>query len=124
MRRTKSASRKRSKSGSKAESTGARVGRIYQDTATTGLNAIISQQISDEMRAYSERSIEQVFNAWRQFLDTGRQVVELQTRYAQNANIAYEAYVDGISKLEEVYLNASRRVSKPLAQGLERAKIS
>jgi hypothetical protein len=82
------------------------------------------RQIADEMNDYSVRSLEQVFHAWRQFLDAGpfRHVVELQTRYAQNAQNAYEAYVDEFSKLGDLYLNVTRRVSKPLAQVPRRAK--
>jgi hypothetical protein len=133
MRRTKRASPKRSRSVSKAQNTFTKVG-LYQQAATPALNPMTSRsvgdlndgfrQVTDEMSAYSVRSIEQVFHAWKQFLDTGplRQVVELQTRYAQNASIAYEAYVDGVSKLGEVYLNVSRRVAKPLSQGPRRAK--
>ena len=128
MRRTKKAPQKSRQSGSKAHNTATKVGRLYQDAATTGLNAMTSRsvgelndgfrQIADEMNAYSVRSFEQVFRAWEQFLDTGplRQVVELQTRYAQNAQNAYEAYVEEISRLGEVYLNVTRRVSKPSAQ--------
>jgi len=133
MRRTKRASQKRSQSGSKANKTPAKVARLYQDSATTGLNAMTSRsigelndgfsQIADEMHAYSVRSLEQVFHAWKEFVDTGpfRQVVELQTRYAQNAHNAYEAYVEGISKLGEVYLNVSRRVAKPVARAPRRS---
>ena len=127
MRRTKRASQKRGQLAKQAQERPARIERLYQDAATTGLKATSRsvgdfndgfRQIADEMNAYSVRSLEQVFHAWEQFLDAGplRQVVELQTRYAENAQNAYEAYADEISRLGEMYLNVTRRVSKPLAQ--------
>ena len=127
MRRTKRASQKRGQLAKQAQERPARIERLYQDAATTGFKATSRsvgdfndgfRQIADEMNAYSVRSLEQVFHAWEQFLDAGplRQVVELQTRYAENAQNAYEAYVDEISRLGEMYLNVTRRVSKPLAQ--------
>ena len=127
MRRTKRASQKRGQLAKQAQERPARIERLYEDAATTGLKATSRsvgdfndgfRQIADEMNAYSVRSLEQVFHAWEQFLDAGplRQVVELQTRYAENAQNAYEAYVDEISRLGEMYLNVTRRVSKPLAQ--------
>ena len=127
MRRTKRASQKRGQLAKQARERPARIERLYQSAATTGLKATSRsvgdfndgfRQIADEMNAYSVRSLEQVFHAWEQFLDAGplRQVVELQTRYAENAQNAYKAYVDEISRLGEMYLNVTRRVSKPLAQ--------
>ena len=108
MRRTKRATQK----------------RTYQSAASTGLKAASQsvgefnngfREIADEMNEYSLRSLENVFHAWQQFLDARplRQVVELQTRYAQNA---YEAYVAEISRLGNLYLSLTRRVSKPLGQ--------
>ena len=125
MRRTKRASQKRSQLEKKVRP--ARIERLYEDVATTGLKATSRsvgdfeggfQQIAHEMNAYSVRSLEHVFHAWEQFLDPGpfRQVVELQARYAQNAQNAYETYVDEISRLGDLYLDVTRRVSKPLAQ--------
>jgi hypothetical protein len=133
MRRTKRASRKRSHSTKEAQARPARIERLYQDAATTGLKATSRsvgdfndgfRQIADEMNSYSVRSFEQVFHVWEQFLDAGpfRQVVELQTRYAQNAQNAYEAYVDEVSRLGDLYLDVTRRVSKPLAQVSRRSK--
>jgi hypothetical protein len=131
MRRTKRASKKRSQLAKEAQDTATRIERLYQDAATTGSKAKTFgefndgfRQIADEMNTYSVRSLEQVFNAWQQFLDAGplRQVFELQTRYAQNAQNAYEAYVGEISRLGEMYLNVTRRASKPVAQVPKRAK--
>jgi hypothetical protein len=133
MRRTKRASRKRSHLAEKVQARPARIQRLYQDAATTGLKATSRsvgdfndgfRQIADELNAYSIRSLEQALHAWKQFIDAGpfRQAVELQTRYAQNAQNAYGAYVDGVSRLGDLYLDITRRVSKPLAQVPRRAK--
>jgi hypothetical protein len=120
MRRTKRASQKRSQLAKQRTRRDGRGGVA----ATTGLNAMTKRSVGEfnhgftQMNTYSVRSLERVFQAWAQFLDTGpfRQVVELQTQYAQNAQKAYEAYVNEISRLGEVYLNVTRRVSKPSAQ--------
>lgn len=135
MRRTKRASQKRNHLAKEAQERATKIERLYEHAATTGLKATSESvgdfnqgflQIADEMNAYSVRSLEQVFQAWQQFLHAGpfRQVVEFQTRYAQNAQNAYEAYVDEISRLGDLYLSTTRRVSKPLAQVPRRAKMS
>jgi hypothetical protein len=134
MRRTKRASKKRSLLAKEGQDTATRIERLYQDAATTGLKAKSRhsvdefndgfRNIADEMNSYSVRSMEQVLHAWQQFLDAGplRQVFELQARYAQNAQNAYEAYVGEVSRLGEMYLDVTRRVSKPLRQVPRRAK--
>ena len=134
MRQTKRASKKRSQLAKEAQDRETRIERLYQDATTTGLKAVSShsvgefndgfRQIAVEMNTYSVRSLEQVFHAWQEFLDAGpfRQVFELQARYAQNAQNAYETYVGEIFRLGEMYLDVTRRVSKPLAQVPKRAK--
>ena len=134
MRRTKRASKKRNQSAKEAQDTATKIERLYQDAATTGLKAMTSQSVGEfndglqhiaaEMNTYSVRSLEQVFHAWQQFLDAGplRQVFEIQTRYAQNAQNAYEAYIGEISRLGEMYLDVTRRVSKPLGQVRKQAR--
>ena len=133
MRRTKRASQKRGQLAKQAQERPARIERLYEDASTIGLKTTSRsvgdfndgfRQVADEMNAYSVRSLEQVFHAWQQFIDAGplRQVVELQTRYAQNAQNAYEAYVGEISQLGEMYLDVTRRVSKPSAQARKRAR--
>jgi cellobiose phosphorylase len=133
MRRTKRASQKRNQLAKEAQERATRIERLYQNAATTGLKATSGslgdfndgfRQIADEMNAFSVRSLEQVFHAWQQFLHAGplRQAVEFQTRYAQNAQNAYEDYADELSRLGDLYLNATRRFSKPLAQVPRRAK--
>ena len=125
MRQTKRASKKRGQLPKEAQDTETRIERLYQDAATTGFKAMSRhsvgefndgfRQIAKEMNSYSVRSLEQVFNAWQEFLDAGplRQVFELQAQYVQNAQNAYEAYVDEVSRLGEMYLDVTRRVSKP-----------
>jgi len=91
---------------------------------TSGLNAASRsvgevnngfREIADEMNEYSIRSLENVFRAWQQFLDARplRQVVEHQTRCAQNA---YDAYVTEFSRLGDLYISLTRRASEPLRQ--------
>ena len=134
MRPTKKASQKRRQVAKVAQDTTTRIERLYQEAATTGLKTMTSQSVGEfndglqhiahEMNTYSVRSLEQVFHAWQQFLDAGplRQVFEIQARYAQNAQNAYEAYVGEISRLGEMYLDVTRRVSKPLGQVRKRAR--
>ena len=91
---------------------------------TSGLNAASRsvgefnngfREIADEMNEYSIRSLENVFRTWQQFLDARplRQVVEHQTRFAQNA---YDAYVTEFSRLGDLYISLTRRASEPLRQ--------
>ena len=134
MRRTKKAPQKRNLVSKETQNTATRIERLYQDAATTGLKAMTSQSvgefydgfrhIAEEMNTYSVRSLEQVFHAWQQFLDAGplRQVFQIQARYAQNVQNAYEAYVGEVSRLGEMYVDVTRRVSKPRAQVRKRAR--
>ena len=91
---------------------------------TSGLNAASRsvgefnngfREIADEMNEYSIRSLENVFRTWQQFIDARplRQVVEHQTRFAQNA---YDAYVTEFSRLGDLYISLTRRASEPLRQ--------
>jgi hypothetical protein len=133
MRKPKRGTQKRNQLANEAQERTTKIGQLYQNAATTGLKATSRsvgdindgfRQIADEMNEYSMRSLEHVFHAWQQFIDAGplRQAVEFQTRYAQTAQNAYEAYVDEISRLGDLYLNVTRRVSKPLVQMSRRAK--
>jgi hypothetical protein len=133
MRKPKRGTQKRNQLANEAQERTTKLGQLYQNAATTGLKATSRsvgdindgfRQIADEMNEYSMRSLEHVFHAWQQFIDAGplRQAVEFQTRYAQTAQNAYEAYVDEISRLGDLYLNVTRRVSKPLVQMSRRAK--
>jgi hypothetical protein len=130
MRRTKRGTQKRGQLAKEAQEGTTRIEQLYRNAATTGLKATGRsvgdfndgfREIADEMNEYSVRSLENVFRAWQQFLDARplRQAVELQTRYAQNA---YEAYVGEMTRLGELYLNLTQRVSKPLGQLPRRSK--
>ena len=130
MRRTKKGTQKRSKLAKEAQEGTTRIERLDQNASTAGVKATGRsvgevnegfREIADEMNEYSMRSLENVFRAWQQFLDARplRQAVELQTRYAQNA---YEAYVGEMTRLGELYLNLTRRVSRPLGQMPRRLK--
>jgi hypothetical protein len=124
MRKAKRATQKRRPVAREAQEQTKRSNRKYQNAATTQIKAASRsvgefnnglRDIADEMNEYSLRSLENVFRAWQQFLDARplRDVVEIQTRYAQNA---YEAYVAEMSRLGDLYLSLTRRVSKPLVQ--------
>ena len=124
MRKAKRVNQKRTQVAREAQDQAKRIGRKYQNAATSGLNAASRsvgefnngfREIADEMNEYSIRSLENVFRAWQQFLDARplRQVVEHQTRCAQNA---YEAYVTEFSRLGDLYISLTRRASEPLRQ--------
>ena len=124
MRKAKRVHQKRTQVAREAQDQAKRIGRKYQNAATSGLNSASRsvgefnngfREIADEMNEYSIRSLENVFRAWQQFLDARplRQVVEHQTRCTQNA---YEAYVTEVSRLGDLYLSLTRRASEPLRQ--------
>ena len=124
MRKAKRVNQKRKQVAREAQDQAKRIGRKYQNAATSGLTAASRsvgefnngfREIADEMNEYSIRSLENAFRAWQQFLDAGplQQVVEHQTRCAQNA---YEAYVTEFSRLGDLYLSLTRRASEPLRQ--------
>jgi hypothetical protein len=112
MRRTKRATRKRTRIESQRQNAAATTG-LKGASRSIGEFDTGFREIADEMNEYSIRSLENVFRTWQQFVDARPfgQVVEMQTRYAQNA---YEAYVAEISRLGNLYLSLTRRVSKPL----------
>jgi len=123
MRKAKRVNQKRTQVARQAQHE-ARIDRKHQNAATSGLNAASRsvgefnngfREIANEMNEFSIRSLENVFRAWQQFLDARplRQVVEHQTRCAQNA---YEAYVTEFSRLGDLYLSLTRRASEPLRQ--------
>jgi len=124
MRKAKRVSQKRTQVAREAQHQAKRRGRKHQNAATSELNAANRsvgefnndfREIANEMNEYSIRSLENVFRAWQQFLDARplRQVVEYQTRCAQNA---YEAYVTEFSRLGDLYISLTRRASEPLRQ--------
>ena len=128
MRKAKRVNQKRAQVARQAQHE-ARIDRKHQNAATSGLNAASRsvgefnngfREIANEMNEFSIRSLENVFRAWQQFLDARplRQVVEHQTRCAQNA---YEAYVTEFSRLGDLYLSLTRRASEPLRQRSRRS---
>ncbi len=123
MRKAKRVNQKRTQVARQAQHE-ARIDRKHQNAATSGLNAASRsvgefnngfREIANEMNEFSIRSLENVFRAWQQFLDARplRQVVEHQTRCAQNA---YEAYVTEFSRLGDLYISLTRRASEPVRQ--------
>ena len=130
MRKAKRVNQKSKQVAREAQDQAKRIGRKYQNAATSGLNAASRsvgefnngfREIADEMNEYSKRSFEDVFRAWQHFLEARplRQLVEIQTRHAQSA---YEAYIEEISRLGELYLGLTRRSSKPLRREPRRSK--
>ena len=104
-RKRKSASRNQKNLARGAQTQVRRIGREDQNAAVRGLEFSSRsidefnrglQEITDEMNDYSKRSLEEVVRAWQRLLDArpvGR-LVEIQTRYIQNA---YEAYASEAS---------------------------
>ena len=129
-RKRKSASQKRKNLSQSAQRQARKIGQEYYDAAATGLevsNRSVSefnrglQEITDEMTDYSKQSLEEVVRAWQQFLDArlfGR-LVEIQTRYVQNA---YEAYASQASRVGELYLGLARKVAEPIEQVTRRSR--
>jgi DNA phosphorothioation-dependent restriction protein DptG len=107
-----------------------KIGQEYQNAAITGLEVSSRsvgefnrglQEIADEMTDYSKQSLEEVVRAWQRLLDArpfGR-LVEIQTRYMQNA---YEAYASEASRVGELYLGLARRVADPIKQVTRRSR--
>jgi hypothetical protein len=128
MRKAKRAYQKRKQVAREAKGQANKNGRGYQNATTTGLEAtsrsIVEinkgfREIADEMNDYSKRSLEDAFRTWQKFLDTRPlgHLIEIQTWYAQNA---YASYVAELSKLGELYLGLTRRVSNPLERASRR----
>jgi len=124
MRKAKRVSQKRTQVAREPQHQAKRISRKHENAATSGLNAASQsigefdngfREIADEVNEYSIRSVENVFRAWQQFLDARplRQVVEYQTRCAQNA---YEAYIAEFSRLGDLCISLTRRASEPLRQ--------
>ena len=119
-----SGSQRNKNAGQAARGQAGQISPEYKEAASTGLkvgNRSISefsrglQEVTDEMADYSNQSLEQVVRAWQQFLDArlfGR-LLEIQTRYIENA---YEAYAAQASRASELYLGMARRAAEPIEQ--------
>jgi hypothetical protein len=107
-----------------------KIGQEYQNAAAAGLEVSSHsvsefnrglQEFADEMTDYSKRSLEEVVRAWQRLLDArmfGR-LVEIQTRYIQNA---YEAYTSEASRVGELYLGSARRAAESMKQVTRRSR--
>jgi hypothetical protein len=116
-RKRKGANQKHKNLARAAQGQARKIGQVYQNAALTGLEASSRsvsklnsglQEFADEMTDYSKRSLEEVVRAWQRLLDArpfGR-LVEIQTRYIQNA---YEAYASETSRVGELYFGLARR---------------
>jgi len=129
-RKRKSANQKNRNLARQAQGQARKIGQQYQNAASTGLelsSRSISefnrgfQDITEEVTDYSKRSLEDVVRAWQRLLDARPlgQLIEIQTRYVQNA---YEAYASEMSRFGEIYLGLARRVAKPIEQVTRRSK--
>ena len=128
-RKRKSANRRQKNSALGAQAQVSRIGHEYQNAAVRGLEFSSRsvdefnrgvQEIADEMNDYSKRSLEEVVRAWQRLLDArpfGR-LVEIRTRYIQNA---YEAYASEASRVGELYLGLARRVAEPIEKVTRRS---
>ena len=129
-RKRKSTNQKPKNLARAAQGQARKIGQEYQNAAITGLEVSrrsVSefnrglQEIADEMTDYSKQSLEEVVRAWQRLLDArpfGR-LVEIQTRYMQNA---YEAYASEASRVGELYLGLARRVADPIKQVTRRSR--
>ena len=129
-RKRKSANQKHKNLTRATEGQARKIGQDYQNAAAAGLelsNRSVSefnrglQEIADEMTDYSKKSLEEVVRAWQRLLDArmfGR-LVEIQTRYLQNA---YEAYASEASRVGELYLGSTRRVADSMKQVTRRSR--
>jgi phasin family protein len=106
-----------------------RVGREYQRAAESGLEAVSQsfgevnkgfQAIAAEMTGYSKQTFEDVVEAWQQLLRARSltDMVDVQTRYAQRA---IDTHVSQLSKLTELYLDLTRKASRPLEESARRS---
>ena len=129
-RKRKSANQKHKKLARAAQGQARKIGEEYQNAAVAGLEVSSRsvsefnrglQEIADEMTDYSKRSLEEVVRAWQRLLDAkmvGR-LVEIQTRYIQNA---YDAYASEASRVGELYLGSARRVADSMKQVTRRSR--
>jgi hypothetical protein len=129
-RKRKSANQKHKNLSRATEEQARKIGQDYQNAAAAGLelsNRSVSefnrglQEIANEMTDYSKQSLEEVVRAWQRLLDArmfGR-LVEIQTRYLQNA---YEAYASEASRVGELYLGSTRRAAESMKKVTRRSR--
>ena len=129
-RKRKIANQKHKNLARAAEGHARKISKEYQNAAAAGLEVSSRsvsefnrglQEIADEMTDYSKQSLEEVVRAWQRLLDArmfGR-LVEIQTRYIQNA---YEAYASEASRVGEMYLGSARRAAESMKQVTRRSR--
>ena len=134
MRRTKKASQKSRQVAKEAQDTATKIDRLYQDAATTGLKAMTSQSvgefndgfrhIAEEMNTYSVRSLEQVVHAWSSFSRRDRFGRFSKFKRGMPKMRRTHTRLTSAKSLDlgEMYLDVTRRVSKPLAQERKRTR--
>ena len=114
--------------GQETQEQARRTGEQFQQAAKNGFEAAnrslgeVSrgfQAIAAEMTDYSRKTLEDIFQAWEQLLGARSfgDVVDIQTRYAQNA---YDAHVAELSRLTELYRDLTRNAAKPVEQSARR----
>jgi hypothetical protein len=122
MSETKRTANEANRMGEEMQERTQRMGREYQQAAASGMEAVSRsftdankgfQAMADELNDFSKSRWEAVFQAWEQLLRVRHigDVVEVQTRYAQQA---YDAYMSEMSKLGEMYLGTARNAANPV----------
>jgi hypothetical protein len=128
MSETKRTANEANRMGEEMQERTQRMGREYQQAAASGMEAVSRsftdankgfQAMADELNDFSKSRWEAVFQAWEQLLRVRHigDVVEVQTRYAQQA---YDAYMSEMSKLGEMYLGTARNAANPVKASARR----
>jgi phasin family protein len=75
------------------------------------------------MTRYSQRSLDDVMQAWRQLLSSRSfgDIVDIQTRYAQKA---YDTHTSEMSKLAELYREIMSNSAKPIERSVQASRRS
>jgi len=128
MRTAKRVNQKRKQVAREAQNPAKRIGRKYQNAATSQLNVVSRsvgefnngfQGIADEMNAYSIRSLENVFHAWQQFLDA-RPLRQVNNGFQEIANEMDEVNAYSVRSLENVFRAWQQFLdARPLRQVVE-----
>jgi hypothetical protein len=122
MSETKRTANEANRMGEEMQERTQRMGREYQQAAASGMEAVSRsftdankgfQAMADELNDFSKSRWEAVFQAWEQLLRVRHfgDVVDVQTRYAQQA---YDAYMSEMSKLGGMYLGTARNAANPV----------
>jgi phasin family protein len=129
MRETERMTEQAKRVGRETQEQAKRVGQEYQNAIQSGFEVATRsfgeinrgvQAIAAEMTEYSKKTLEDVFQAWEQFLRARSfgDVVDIQTRYAQKV---YDTHISEMSRLTELCLDLTRNASKPVEQAVRRS---